>query len=137
MQRHQRVRTGRAWLWLPLMIGVAGCGGGSGGDPPTMASDQFAQQCAPLNPFVDDASQPTTTASLTREKQWLAAYMDEAYLWREQIPAVDASRPEFSDDGYVHWSLFNYFNALLTPEVTGSGKPLDAFSFIYPTRLWQ
>ncbi len=125
-----------ASLSIVLLAGCGGDGGGLGPDFST-TSAEFAQQCAPDNPFVDDALASTSTASLAREKQWVAAYINDAYLWYDEVPSVDASQPEFSVDEDVFGSLDSYFNALLTPATTPSGKLKDEFSFIYPTRLWN
>lgn len=130
----------RSWTWIGLGAAlIAGCGGDGGNLGPdfTGPSVQFAQQCAPNNPFAGDALSSTSTASLTREKEWVAAYLDAAYLWYDEIPSVNAAAAEYSNEFAVFASLDNYFNALLTPAITPSGKPKDQFSFIYPTRLWN
>ncbi len=123
-------------LGLVLLGGCDGGGSGLATDAPT-ASARYDQQCAPNNPFVDDALASTRIASLDSEKQWVAAYLDEAYLWYAEIPGVDPARPEYSNDTDVAGSLQSYFDALLTPATTASGKRKDEFSFIYPTRLWN
>ena len=52
-------------------------------------SASFAQQCAADNQLADA---PRRTATLAREKQWLRAYFDEAYLWPQDIGAIDPAR---------------------------------------------
>ncbi len=123
-------------LGIVLLGGCDGGGSGLATDAPT-ASARYDQQCAPNNPFVEDALSPTRTASLDSEKQWVAAYLDEAYLWYAEIPSVDPTRSNYSNDTDVPGSLQNYFDALLTPATTPSGKLKDEFSFIFPTRLWN
>lgn len=108
-----------------------------------MPSSQYAQQCAPDNPYRGDASSTTALGSLTAEKQWIRSYFDEAYLWYDSVPAVDASLPAFSgsmtllDQRKVPQPLGNYFEALKTKLLAPSGAPMDRFSFTYPTRAWN
>lgn len=106
-----------------------GSGGGVGGALGPSAS--YAQQCAPGNPEASSRS-----GSLTTEKNWIRAYFDEAYLWREDVPAVDASAAAYSSSD-VERSLSNYFDALLSPAITSSGKRKDQFSFTMSTREWN
>lgn len=110
-------------------------GGGSGGlSPGQLApSSTYAQQCAPTN-TLSPVSQ--RRGSLDLEKKWLRSYMDESYLWYDQVPSVNAGLPPFSDDGDVMSSMNAYFNALLTPQRTLSGKYVDQFSFAMPTADW-
>jgi carboxyl-terminal processing protease len=130
-------------------LSVAACGGGGGGggehtelpsggsgqgSPSLRPSSTYAQQCAPTNPF---ASASLRTGSLTVEKNWLRSYMDEAYLWYDQVPVVNAALPQYSDTANVGASLDAYFRALLTPQRTASGKYVDQFSFAMPTATWQ
>lgn len=97
---------------------LAGCGG-SGGDgapatPPSArfgASSMFAGVC-----------------TLDGQKQFTRAYLDEVYLWYNEIPEVDASRYD---------NIPDYFNALLvkTPDV--NGLPKDRFSTVLPLATAQ
>jgi hypothetical protein len=112
---------------------ITACGGGgssSGSSTPTSAA--YAQRCAPSNPY---APANRRTGSLDVEKAWLRSYFDEDYLWRREVPSVDASAPEFSGSN-VYLALDNYFEALKTPAVTASGRRKDNFSFTYPTADW-
>jgi carboxyl-terminal processing protease len=118
---------------LPALLAACG-GGGGGGEPPV---GDGAQVCAPTNPYRADADGPTTTGTLDNEKAWVHSYMDEAYLWYSEMPAVNAGQAQFSNTANVGLSLDNYFNALRTPARTASGKLKDEFSFTYPTKLWN
>ncbi len=147
---------------LPLLL--AGCGGGGGpagtpiyrtGDSPSSSgstsgnssntgsggswtssdpagpSASFAQQCAANNTLADGKLR---TSTLDSEKKWLRAYVDEAYLWRDEVPGVDPSR--FGGvDSYA--AMDAYFEALKTPQTTDSGQKRDRFSFTYPTAQWN
>jgi C-terminal processing protease CtpA/Prc len=119
-----------------LAWALTACGGG-GDSTARQASSALAQQCAPTNPYIGDATGPVVNASLAAERRWVRQHVDEAYLWYAEVPAVDATRPDFDDPADVAGSLERYFDALLTPALTPSGKRKDAFSFVYPTRAWQ
>jgi len=126
-------RVSAAGLALVLL---ASCGGGGGSNDAGVS----AQTCSPNNPFRGDATvQPTAPGSLSTEKTWLRDYVDRKYLWYREVPSVDASQPAFSDDtaSGFYASIENYFNALLTPTITASGKLKDQFSFTYPTAAWS
>jgi len=102
---------------------LAACGGGGGnpgicvsgselvcaGDPPAPA---------PLGTASDALSNICT---LEGEKQFTRAYLDEVYLWYDEIPAVNAAS---------YSRLDAYFYALLTPRLDASGQLKDRFSFI-------
>ncbi len=116
------------------------CGGGGGSDsgsstpPPSgTGSASFAQQCSPSNL---EAAAGLRTASLTTEKNWVRAYMDEAYLWRDEVPNVDPSAAQYSGSD-VGTALDAYFTALRTPARTASNKAKDQFSFMMSTREWN
>jgi carboxyl-terminal processing protease len=123
---------------LAIAAALSACGGGGdsnavGNSPGIPASAQSAQQCSPTN---DYASASLKTGSLTIEKQWLRSYFDEAYLWYNEVPTVDANAAAYSDAANVYTSLNNYFKALKTPASTPSGKKKDQFGFTYPTAQW-
>ena len=123
---------------LVLAAALSACGGG-GGSAPVPNSDgiqpsaQSAQQCSATNPY---ASTALKTGSLNVEKQWLRSYFDEAYLWYDEVPVVDASAAAFSDTADVYSSIDNYFHALKTPALTASGARKDRFGFTYRTAQW-
>jgi len=148
---------GRTWcqvLSLSLLLGLAACGGGGSAtghspfpDPDSgggggssgggSASAAIAQACAPTNPYLADATSATTTGTLGNEKAWLRSYMNQAYLWFDQMPVVDATLYSYSNTSDVYGSLDTYFEALKTPALTASGKRRDQFSFTYPTKAWN
>ncbi len=133
---------------LLLLAGLlASCGGGGGGGSSTVASSnllgpsaQYAQQCDPSNPVAPAANK---TSSLGTEKQWIRSYVNEAYLWYNQVPTVDAlaasySGPMSSLNAYnVPTPLDSYFRALKTPQITATGTLVDKFSFAYATADWN
>lgn len=130
-QRHAGARV-RA-TWVSLLVAAAtltACGGGSDGDSSNRlaSSSQYAQQCAPTNPYAS-----THTGSLDVEKQWVRAYLNDAYLWYDEVPAVTPGLAKYSNTSDVYGSLDNYFQALKTIRLTASGARKDKFSFILPT----
>jgi carboxyl-terminal processing protease len=96
--------------------------------PPPAASTALAQKCSPNNALRPAGS--AATGSLTVEKQWTRAYVNEAYLWYREVPNVDPASANFSNEGNVGSSLNAYFDALTT-------LPQDRFSFTFPTAQWE
>ena len=112
-------------------VGGGGTGNGGNTGATLQPSASYAQQCAPGNP---EASQ--RSGSLATEKNWIRAYFDEAYLWREDVPSIDASAPRYNGSD-VETALDNYFDDLRSPASTASGKRKDQFSFMMSTREWN
>ncbi len=131
---------------------LAGCGGG-GGDPGITipgSSGQPATPSFPAPPIVLESSAlsenlcsaprtgidpftgqpyPDRPGSLEQEKKWVRAWIDETYLWFDEIPSnLDAA-------SYPTPQAF--FDVLRTPAVTPSGKLRDQFHFTYDTAVWQ
>ena len=119
-----------------LLLAACGGGGSSSSTPvpvvpaPLEASATFAQQCTPTN---TDAPADRRTGSLSIEKQWVRSYLDESYLWYDQVPVVNADLPAYSDASDVVGSLKRYLDALKPTTLTASGKKLDKFSTLVRT----
>jgi carboxyl-terminal processing protease len=128
------VRGAAAALSLIALVSCGGGGGSKTADPGVMA-----QTCSPNNPNRGDATSPITLGNIGSEKTWLRDYIDRNYLWYNEVPNVNASDAAFSDDTIngFYTSIDNYFNALLTPAITASGRLKDQFSFTYPTAAWD
>ena len=71
---------------------------------------------------------PDQPGALVQEKSWVRAWIDETYLWFDEIPS--------SIQAAVYSTPQAFFGALRTPAVTASGKPRDRFHFTYPTNVW-
>jgi carboxyl-terminal processing protease len=103
---------------------ATGCGGG-GGNPGACLSgspETCAAAAAPPAPLAAESSSGLADiCTLEGVKRFTRAYMDEAYLWYREIPAVDAA--PYTDIG-------QYFHDLLTPALDSSGRRKDRFSFI-------
>ena len=135
---HHASRCARAFAAVLATAALASCGGGGGSDnnnnpPPAVV----AQSCSANNPYIGDASAPTTIGSLASEKAWLRDYIDRKYLWYNEVPNINASDVAYSNESDVFASLNSYFNALRTPATTASNKRKDKFSFIYQTAGWN
>ena len=126
-----------AWTLALAACGGGGDGGGSAGVPAgdgdtIVASSRVENVCVAPRSGMDPATgqlftdQPGTVA---QEKSWVRAYIDETYLWFDEIPtsvrAANYATPQ------------TYFDALRTPALTASGKPKDRFHFRYNTTEWQ
>jgi carboxyl-terminal processing protease len=66
--------------------------------------------------------------SLETEKSWVRSYIDETYLWYNEVPGVSAvsySTPQ------------SFFDALKTPALTASNRAKDEFHFIEDTASYE
>ena len=128
---------------LAVVAVVAGCGGGGGGaavpvgvapvapatpnDEPAVASSSVAGQCAAPRFGVDPdtgAAFPDRLGAVATEKSWVRAWIDETYLWFDEVPSVRAA--DFA-------TPIDYFGALKTPKLTASGNAKDRFHFTADT----
>lgn len=136
-------------LPLAAAILVAACGGGGGGGggtatttPPTASS--LAQICTAGSPYIGDASSKTTAGTFRDEQKWVNAYLNERYLWYKDMPVsvkpADAKYNIYTSSGNFFdygGSLTAYYNALLNPNKTSSGKNVDKFSFLLTSNAWN
>ena len=132
--------AGRLATWAAL-VALAACGGGGGGGvslPLTttavstgdsiVASSSVAGQCAAPRNGVDPdtgAAFPDRQGTVDTEKAWVRAWIDETYLWFDEVPtnlvAANYATP------------IDYFNVLKTPALTASGRAKDRFHFTADT----
>jgi len=118
----------------------------------------LAQQCAAPRPhgtINPDSNQPygDIQGSLGTEMSWIAAYVNETYLWYADVPTV-SSAPYYVGNSVAYVEPSNgqsssetlgsnydvvdaYFNSQRSPLFTASGKPKDQFHFTYVTTDWQ
>ena len=87
-------------------------------------SSEVAAQCAAPRAGID----PSTNAAfmdrqgtLANEKDWVRAWIDETYLWFDEVPTTLLAKD--------HATPVSYFNVLKTPKLTASGKAKDRFHF--------
>ncbi|MDM0075693.1 S41 family peptidase [Variovorax sp. J2P1-59] len=131
-------RSAAAVAMLAVVAVLAGCGGGGGGGAAlpltlaanggtTLASSSAAGQCAAPRFGVDPdtgAAFPDQPGSVATEKSWVRAWIDETYLWFDEVPPLQAA--DFA-------TPIDYFGALKTPRLTASGLPKDRFHFTQDT----
>lgn len=101
------------------LSGLAGCGDDES------ALDRYRARCA--MPRASDRYDDQQ-GSLSDEKQFLRAWIDDLYLWYREVPNVDPNAYDTAVD---------YFDALKTPLKTASGKDKDQFHFVYDTAEWE
>ena len=129
----------RAALAVVLAAAIlSACGGGDGsasyasssapGADAIVPSASVAGLCAKPRQGTDPAAgwvyadQPGT---LDDEKRWVRAWIDEAYLWYDEVPA-GVKAADFA-------TPVAYFDALKTPLKTASGRPKDRFHYSMDT----
>ena len=138
-------RAGLRSVLLALTLALAGCGGGGGGgggggdagvkagDSDTVeASVSVKNVCVAPRSGIDPATGQSFTdqpGTLAQEKSWVRAFIDETYLWFDEIPASVRAASYATPQAY--------FDALRTPALTASGRPKDRFHFRYDTSKWQ
>lgn len=124
---------------LLLATLLAGCDGGDDSkiSNNAAADDALAQICSSNNPYRQDADTFTRIGTLGDEKRWIKSYMGRNYLWYRDMEKPVENAPAFSDENHVIDSLDAYFQALKTSKLSPSLRPVDQFSFIYPTRAWH
>ncbi|SDJ91424.1 S41 family peptidase [Microbulbifer yueqingensis] len=129
---------------LSLVMGLAACGGGGGGDnspspDPSpvsgsgddtgwvegnfLPSDTFVNRCAAPR---SGATYPDVQGSALDEKNWLRSWSHELYLWYDEIEDLDPA----------DYAVQDYFDLLVTNELTDSGARKDNFHFSMPTAEW-
>jgi len=162
---------------LTLAAALSACGGGGGGSATTPSSTptdpgsppasyvepaipraySVAQQC--VTPRASSVLDPYTgqpygdvQGSLTAEKLWIRAFVNETYLWYSDVVPLDpalftlgASAPYVDphDNSRTQLDLTtnfdvvdSYFNSQRSLLLTASGKPKDQFHFTYGTSEW-
>ncbi len=123
-------------------ISLTGCGGGGAQEEVQKTSKELAQICSPDNLLSPDALSPTKVGTLSDERNWINAYLNERYFWYKDMPVVNASDARYNITGGTAWENFansinNYFNDQLNPKYTASGVKVDQFSFIWDTFSWN
>jgi carboxyl-terminal processing protease len=110
---------------------LASCGGGGSGGGSSQGgsglpkSDTLAQQCAAPRPG-------DSQGSLDTEKAWLRSWIDETYLWYQDVRALPAATLDPANSA----TPLDYFDKLKSPLNTASQQPKDKFHFTYPTPEW-
>jgi len=95
--------------------------------PPPMTSPALQGICVnpdPTAPFPGERQ-----GTVEDEKKWVRAYIDDTYLWYNEVPATLKAAD--------YQTPVDYFNVLKSPAVTASGRLRDRFHFTYPTATWD
>ena len=105
----------------------------------SVATGVLAQTCSPNNPYRGDATSPITSGNIGTEKTWLRDYIDRNYLWYDKVPAVNAADAVVQQRHAIGLLRFDrqLLLALTRPFTNPPGKPVDQFSFTYPTAAWD
>jgi len=138
------VRCATTAAVLAAFAALTACGGGGGGgggvvlpvasapvatpSDPIVASSTVAGQCAAPRMGVDPdtgAAFPDSAGSAATEKSWVRAWIDESYLWFDEVPTTLAAAD--------YATPIAYFNVLKTPKLTASGRAKDRFHFTEDT----
>jgi hypothetical protein len=98
----------RAALAAAAALLLASCGGGGNGDSAAPAPQPSSSNSAGV-------------CTLDAQKQFVHSYMDETYLWYDEIPNINPA-------GYS--TVPAYFNALLVRTPDATGQPKDRFSAV-------
>ena len=119
------------YTFLLVGMAAAACGGSD-----SNTSDDWESLmaiCATPRSGVDPLSNqpyPDKQGTLSDEKKFLRAMIDDLYLWYSEVPNLDPN---------AYPTAVDYFEALRTPALLPSGKIKDpnAFHFNYPTPVWE
>ena len=99
--------------------------------PNSSTTNVFASTAALAGLCVEPRADPTfgdRQGTLTAEKAWVRSYIDETYLWYNEVPDI-------SPAGYP--TPENWFDVLKTAGRTASGRAKDRFHFWYDTPTWE
>ncbi|HSY29133.1 MAG TPA: S41 family peptidase, partial [Burkholderiaceae bacterium] len=153
-------------IFLALILSACGGGGGgSGGSSTTGTSSattlpysSLAAQCAAPRPAgtidpLTNTPYNDTQGSLTTEMTWIAAYVNQTYLWYADVPVVSSTpyvigatvpyvdpttNTQSTETLGSNYDVVDaYFNSQRSSLFTASGKPKDQFHFTYQTTVWD
>ena len=131
---------------------------GAVGESAFASSTSFAGQCvAPRAPGTVDQYTgqiyTDTAGTLATELNWIRSFVNETYLWYDEVPAIDLDAYQVGASVALFAPATNarsttvlrtptevtnaFFNSQRTPLTTASGKPKDQFHFTYPTAEWS
>ncbi|MET0542250.1 MAG: S41 family peptidase [Variovorax sp.] len=146
-------RSGATAALAAVALSLSACGGGGGGAvlpvalpaaaiapaasapaeaEPIVASASVGAKCAAprsgTNPETGTAFSDRAGTS-TDEKRWVRGWIDETYLWFDEVPRNLAAAS--------YATPIDYFAVLKTPATTASGRAKDRFHFTYDTAEYQ
>jgi hypothetical protein len=107
-----------------LALLMSGCGGGGGGASPAASSTGTAATAAVATSLFAPSASLANQCTVETEKRWERSYVDEAYLWYDQVPQVPAG---------AYATPEAYFDALLVRAPDAAGLAIDRFSTVMTT----
>ena len=131
-------------LGIVFTLLLAACGGGGGGGggggnnpPPTSGwvmgvfepSTNFDALCVSPRSGIDPATgdpYPDRPGTVLNQNNWLRSWTNELYLWYREVPDINPAG----------FTTPDYFDELVTPNLTPSGNPKDRFHFTFPSDEW-
>ncbi|MGJ7545256.1 S41 family peptidase [Variovorax sp. LT1R16] len=137
-------RTVLQGVALAAALSIAGCGGGGGGGgsgdgastgatspPGAQGAASTVGLCAAPRTGIDPSTGVAFTdraGTLADEKNWVRSWIDQTYLWYDEVPTNLQAASYATPVGY--------FDVLKTPALTASGRAKDRFHFSYPTAAY-
>lgn len=127
-------------LLFPMVVSLAGCGGGGngGGTVPTPVQGSTGTSWRqgvfqPPATFKSRCANPRSGTSDLRgtvkdENNWLRSWTNDTYLWFSEVTDRDPG---------AYANALDYFDTLRTTATTASGQAKDKFHFTYDTDDWQ
>lgn len=104
---------------LAAALLLAACGGGGGGGETTGGDTPPSTRFGPSSAWAGQCG-------LEEQKRFVRSYMDEVYLWYNEIPEVDSTN---------YSTIPDYFDALRVRTPDHNGLPKDRFSAVLRTTL--
>ncbi|MBO1896312.1 peptidase [Shewanella sp. BF02_Schw] len=122
-------------LLVTASLTVAGCSGGGSESasnnvtPPVTDSSSITWTKGQFTPYADVALQckADQTGSELTEKLWLRSWSNDTYLWYDEI----------FDRDPAPYTVAQYFDLLITDELSETGNVKDKFHFSMPTDEWE
>ncbi|MBC5784767.1 hypothetical protein H8N03_17590 [Ramlibacter sp. USB13] len=115
MKKHALFRSLAACATAAWLLAGCGGGGGDGGGSSTLGPPPSARFGA--------STQFEGICDLPTQKRFVRSYLDEVYLWYNEVPEVNAA---------AYSNIPDYFNALLVRTPDANGQPKDRFSAVLP-----
>ena len=122
-------------LLVAASLTVAGCSGGGSESasnnvtPPVTDTSSITWTKGQFTPYAEIALQckADQTGSELTEKLWLRSWSNDTYLWYDEI----------FDRDPAPYTVAQYFDLLITDELSETGNVKDKFHFSMPTDEWE
>ncbi|HVE52459.1 MAG TPA: S41 family peptidase, partial [Ramlibacter sp.] len=118
---HRSLSRCLATLAASLLL-LSACGGGGGGGGENDDVGVFPARIPPTTPL-GNSFQYEGICTLEGQRNFVRSYLDEVYLWYNEIPPVEPT---------AYDNIPDYFDALLVRTPDAAGQPKDRFSAVLP-----